>query len=339
MGKLKRKLLTYEEQLQQFGIMLEQYKLLGNETFNKNNVENLGYDYANFVKAINYNQCCNRYKWKGLPDNITGQLIESILFTKGCACMYVRGGTMYVLPFENDGELSDYGQFETIRPIAFNGDEKQFSYKLRVNNSGGYDKNGDAVILYDSIPLYNGAIIPKAVLTQKIDENCSKILNMIMQNLQNSNKKILFECEDEAQKKQLMADLDNAFGSTDAYIVVKKGSELTQSGKPIILNNDIQIVSQSLFESWQSWNNIRCCLCGIDNNGAFEKKERMITKETKGDIIQSRLNLDAGLQMRKLAIKQFIAQYSSKYEWVKKIDVEINDVLKEDDAIEKISGN
>ena len=339
MGKLKRKLLTYEEQLAQFGIMLEQYKILGSETFNKNNVENLGYDYANLMKSLNYNQCCNRYKWKGLPENLSGQLIESILFTKGCATMYVRGGTMYVLPFVNDGDLNDYGQFETIRPIAFNGDEKQFSYKLKVNNTGGFDKNGDAIILYDSIPLYNGAILPKAVLTQKIDENCSKILNMIMQNLQNSNKKILFECEDEPQKKQLIADLDNAFGSTDAFIVVKKGSDLTQNGKPLLLNNDIQIVSQSLFEAWQSWNNIRCSLNGIDNNGAFEKKERMITKETRGDVIQSRLALDSGLQMRKLAIKQFQAQYIGKYEWVKKLDVEINDILKDDEEYEKTINN
>ena len=163
--------------------------------------------------------------------------------------------------------------------------------------------------------------------------------NMIMQNLQNSNKKILFECEDEAQKKQLIGDLDNAFGSTDAFIVVKKGSEFAQNGKPIVLNNDIQIVSQSLFESWASWNNIRCSLCGIDNNGAFEKKERMITKETRGDVIQSKLNLDGGLQMRKLAIKQFVAQYSVKYPWVKKIEVEINPILKESDEDEKINDN
>lgn len=339
MGKLKRKLLTYEEQLRQFGIMLEQYKMLGDERFNYNKVENLGIDYVNLVKSLNYNQCCNRYVWKNLPSNLNGPLIESMLFTKGCLAMYIRGGTMYVLPFVNDGDLSDYSQFETIRPMAFNGNEKQFSYKLRVNNTGGFDKNGDAVILYDSMPLFNGAIIPKAILHKQIDENCSKILNMIMQNLQNANKKILFECEDEGQKRQLIADLDNAFGSTDAFIVVKKGSEFSQNGKPIVLNNDIQIVSQSLFESWASWNNIRCMLDGIDNNGAFEKKERMITKETRGDVIQSKLNLDSGLKMRKLAIAQFRAQYGSKYDWVKKIDVEINPILKESDENEKINNN
>lgn len=338
MGKLKRKLLTYEEQLAQFGIMLEQYKLLG-ESFNRNNVENLGFDYSNLCKSLSYNQCVNRYVWKKLPLNLNSPLIESILFVKGCAAMYIRGGTMYVLPFVNDGDLSDYSQFEKIRPTAFNGDEKQFSYNLKVNNTGGFDKNGDAVILYDSMPMFNGAIIPKIVLTEKINENCSKILNMIMQNLQNANKKILFECEDEAQKKQLIADLDNAFGSTDAFIVVKKGSELTQRDKPLMLNNDIQIVSQSLFESWSSWNNIRCMLMGIENNGAFEKKERMITKETRGDVIQSKLNLDGGLVMRKLALQQFKAQYGEKYPWVNDIDVEINPILKEDEENEEINDN
>ena len=101
----------------------------------------------------------------------------------------------------------------------------------------------------------------------------------------------------------------------------------------------MQLVSQSLFEMWQSWNNLRCLQIGVDNNGVFEKKERRITVETRGDSLQSKLILDAGLQMRKLAIKQFQAQYGSRYEWVKKIDVEINDVLKEDDAYEKINDN
>lgn len=338
MSKLKRKLLTYEEQLRQFGIMLEQYKMLG-DSFNYNKVENLGFDYENLIHSIGYNQSCNRYKWVGLPENITSELIESILYMKGSAAMYIRGGTMYVLPFVNDGDLNDYGQFETIRPIAFNGNEKQFSYKLKVNNTGGFDKNGDAIILYDGIPLYNGAIIPKAVLLQKINENCSKILNMIMQNLQNSNKKLLFECEDEAQKRQLITDLDNAFGSSDAYIVVKKGSDFATNNKAMCLNNDIQLVSQSLFEAWQSWNNIRCLANGIDNNGAFEKKERMITKETRGDVIQSKLIADAGLRMRKIAVNQFRAQYSNKYEWVKKLDVVLNDVLKGSDENEKANNN
>lgn len=330
MGKMKRKILTYEAQLAEIGIQLEKYKILYAK-LNGEHVENLGFNYVPLIDNIGFVQATNRYKWKNLPSNLTSDLIESMLYFKGAICLYMRGGTMYALPFVNDGDLSVYGRFTSITPIAFNGKEQKMRYKLNVNDTGEYDENANAVILYDSQPMYNGAIIPKSVLLKQINENCSKILNMCMQNIQNSNKKLVFQCEDETQANQLRRDLDDAFGSTDNYIVVNKG--VMEEMKPLVLNNDVTLVSQSLFESWQSFNNIRCELCGIENNGAFEKKERVITSETRGDVIQSKLALQNGLEMRKLAIKQFIAIYGGRYSEIRKIDVELNECFKSQEEI------
>lgn len=327
MGK-KRKLLTYEAQLEELGIQLQRYKNLYNK-LNGERVENLGFNYVPTIENIGFVQATNRYRWKNLPKELTSDLIESMLYFKGAICLYMRGGTMYALPFVNSEDLSIYGRFTKITPIAFNGKEQKIGIKLNVNEDGIYDPNADAVILYDSQPLYNGALLPKSVLLKQINENCSKILNMCMQNIQNSNKKLVFQCEDETQAKMLRQDLDDAFGSTDNYIVVNKG--VMDDLKPITLNSDISLVSQSLFESWQSFNNIRCELCGIENNGAFEKKERVITSETRGDVIQSKLALENGLYMRKLAIKQFISIYGSRYSEIKKIDVELNECFKDQD--------
>ena len=335
----RKKILTYEAQLEEIGIQLEKYKQLYAK-LNGERVENLGFNYTPLIDNIGFVQATNRYVWKNLPKNLTSDLIESMLYTKGCLCMYYRGGTLNVLPFVSDSNsLSIYGKFTKITPIAFNGKEQKMGYELNVNESGEYDENADAVILYDSQPFYNGAVVPKMVLLKQINENCSKILNMAMQNITNSNKKLVFQCEDETQAKMLRQDLDDAFGSTDNYIVVNKG--VMDDLKPITLNNDITLVSQSLFESWQSFNNIRCELCGIENNGAFEKKERVITSETRGDVIQSKLALQNGLYMRKLAIKQLIAIYGGRYQEVKKIDVELNECFKDqgDDENEKINSN
>lgn len=338
MGK-RKKILTYEAQLEEIGIQLEKYKQLYAK-LNGERVENLGFNYVPLIENIGFVQATNRYVWKNLPKNLTSDLIESMLYTKGCLCMYYRGGTLNVLPFVSDSNsLSIYGKFTKITPIAFNGKEQKLGYDLNVNESGEYDDKADAVILYDSQPFYNGAIVPKMVLLKQLNENCSRILNMAMQNITNSNKKLVFQCEDETQAKMLRQDLDDAFGSTDNYIVVNKG--VMEDLKPITLNNDITLVSQSLFESWQSFNNIRCELCGIENNGAFEKKERVITSETRGDVIQSKLALQNGLAMRKLAIKQLIAIYGGRYQEVNKIDVELNECFKdqEDSKNEKINSN
>lgn len=320
----KKKFLTYEQQLADLGIKLEEYRKLITK-LNNGRVENLGYDYIPLVNEIGYIQATNRYKWKGLPDNITSDLIESMLYYKGCVCMYMRGGTMYVLPFVNSGEINIYGRFTEITPIAFNGKDTRQPYKLNVNTDGIYNDKANAIILYDSQPQINGSIVSKCALLQQLNSNCSDILNMIMQNIKNSNKKLLFPCEDETQANQLRLDLDNAFGSTDNYIVVNKGS--LGDFKPQVMNNDISLVSQSLFEAWQSFNNLRCTLMGIENNGVFEKKERVITDETRGDTIQPKLALNNGLEMRKLAIKQFLSIYGGKYPYLKKIDVELNEAF------------
>lgn len=336
MGK-RKKILTYEAQLEELGIQLEKYKMLYAK-LNGERVENLGFNYVPLIDNIGFVQATNRYKWKNLPNNLTSDLIESMLYMKGCLCMYYRGGTLNILPFVSDSNsLSIYGRFTKITPIAFNGKDQKLGYDLNVNESGEYDPKAEAVILYDSQPFYNGAVVPKVVLLKQINENCSKILNMCMQNIQNSNKKLVFQCEDETQARQLRSDLDDAFGSTDNFIVVNKG--VMEDLKPITLNNDVALVSQSLFESWQSFNNIRCELCGIENNGAFEKKERVITSETRGDVIQSKLALQNGLEMRKLAIKQLIAIYGGRYSEVKKIDVELNEVFKDVTSNEKIDSN
>lgn len=321
----KKKYLTYEAQLSELGIQIERYRKII-ENINNGRVENLGYDYSNLVTNIGYVQATNRYKWKNLPDNLTSDLIESMLYYKGAICMYFRGGTMYALPFVNSGDLNVYGRFTKITPIAFNGKETRQPYKLNVNTDGVYDDKAEAVILYDSQPQINGALLPKSVLMSQLNANCSDILNMIMNNIKNSNKKLVFPCEDETQANQLRLDLDNAFNSSDNFIVVNKGN--INDMKPITMNNDVALVSQSLFEAWQSFNNLRCMLTGIENNGVFEKKERVITDETRGDTIQPKLSLYNGLEMRKLAIKQFIAIYGGRYPNIKKLDVELNEAFK-----------
>ena len=329
----KRKILTYEAQLEELGIQLQKYKDLIN-AFNNGRVENLGYDYKPVMENIGYIQATSRYRWKNLPPNLTSELIESILYFKGKACMYMRYGEMHVLPFVNVGDLNEYGRFTKITPIAFNGDEiKEMGYNLNVNTQGLYDDKAEAVILYDSSPMINGAVLSKSVLLNQLNENCSEILNMCMNNIKNSNKKLCFPCEDETQANQLRLDLDNAFNSSDNFIVINKGA--LNDYKPITMNSDIAMVSQSLFEAWTSFNNIRCELCGIENNGAFEKKERVITSETRGDVIQSKLALENGLYMRRLALEQFILQYGDKYPKLKDIRVDYNDVFKPDEEIKR----
>ena len=77
-------------------------------------------------------------------------------------------------------------------------------------------------------------------------------------------------------------------------------------------------------------------LLGVENNGVFEKKERVITDETRGDTIQPRLALNNGLEMRKQAINQFIALYGNRYPQVKRIRVELNECF--NPTLNKVEG-
>lgn len=329
MRKTKQQMLNMQAQLEHLGKRLDTFSRLN---FNYDQIEALGMEFFTPLADLDIQQVCNRYEWEGLPPYLTGQLIELMLYNRGSLCGFISGGTLYILPYAQAQGINIYGMPNAVQPITYNGANAgdEFGKQLLVNTLGTQNVMAEAALLYDKIPLFSqgGSPAPRSILVKDLIDYQCDLLGRIKNNLRNIDKKMVFYCESESQANQMKQDLRQAYGSADPFIVlVKKGAAQygpqSDNGQP--LQNGVDVETQSLFETWQSINSIRCMCAGISNGGAFEKKERKITGELEGSQTQSDLVIDAGLKMRQLFLNQLKIIYPQYSEILNPIKVKINE--------------
>lgn len=296
--------------------------------FNNCQISLLGAEFLPTLKDLDAQQNINKYVWKGLPDYLPSWLIENMIYNRGSLCGYISGGVLYILPYAQSKGVDIYGLPKAVTPISYNGErtggERQ-GEPLKVI-SGGNITGAKAVLLYDRMPTWSTNAPPKAraLLNDEIVKYQADLLARVRNNIQNADKKQVFYVDSEPQKRQMEQDLVDAYGTEYPFVVLVK--DTTNDGRANgALQSDIAIVTQALFETWQSLNSIRCMASGIANGGAFEKKERQIYGELQGDNVQTDIVLDAGLKMRRLFLQQMRAIYPDYAEMLNKITVEINE--------------
>lgn len=327
--KTKAQMLNFQAQLEHLGLRLEQFSKL---KFNENRIDTIGLEFNNVLYDLDAQQNCNKYKWNGLPNYIPQWLIEYMLYLRGSLCGFISGGNLYILPYAQNKGINIYGLPNAVQPITFNGamaggePSNFFGKELPINNFGDPNSKAQACILYDRIPVYssNSSPLGRCALNRTLIDYQCEILARVKNNLKNLDKKVVFWVDTEAQKNQTENDLREAYGTDDPFIVVVRGSNFKDE-KGQTLQGDIANETQSLFETWQSINSIRCMCSGIANGGAFEKKERKITGELQGEEAQTEIVIDAGLQMRRLFLEQMKNIYPDYAEMLNKITVEINE--------------
>ena len=82
------------------------------------------------LRVLDEQNAINRYVWYNLPDGLTGQLLERILYYRAQGMFFWLDdeddglGTFYFLPYALDGNIDVYGRYETVTPLPFNGSGK-----------------------------------------------------------------------------------------------------------------------------------------------------------------------------------------------------------------------
>lgn len=315
----RKKILNYEAQLKSVTEQLEQTKARLDRLLGKQN--GLVADYTPFIRDIDMQQYCARYKWEGLPTYLPDNIIERLLYHKGNICLFFNGGTMYALPYAFDGKLNTYSYPTEIRPIALNGDN--FGTKaLNTYGNGSLNTKAQAVILSDRIPSgYNDMVTPRASIQDEIIELMSDVIGKSNVNLINSLKKGLVGAESEDQVKTIEEDIERAYKENAPYIVTSKGI----SGKSMeVWNNNIPVDMEEYVQYLSSINNLRCYSLGIKNQGIYEKNERMLVGQLSGSAYQTNLILESGLQCRRNAIEHLKEIYPQYKDILDKIKVSIN---------------
>ena len=85
----------------------------------KGDPKNLDTDLLQFFRIIDEQDAVNRGKWYNLPNGITSQELERLLYYKGqLAFFYFEElDSFYFMPYALDGTIDFYGRYNIIHPV------------------------------------------------------------------------------------------------------------------------------------------------------------------------------------------------------------------------------
>lgn len=307
----------------------------------------LGTEFFEVLSDMDIQQTTASQVWDGMPDNLPGWAIEHMLYYRSSLVGFFIGDELFVTPYTQTQGINILGFPIAVKPVTYNGasnepgkvgDELAYGTFYPLTPGGGMlVKNGkethtaNAAILYDRLPTYgtNGGVIPSALLVKAIIEAECDLLGRIKINIANANKKLLFRVRDEGQARSMRQILRGLYTDDSPFeVVTDEGMDNLRND---VLQTDVELQTQALFEAFQSYNSIRCMVRGINNNGAFEKKERKITGELESSA-QTSIILEQKNAMRKLWLNQLrlIAPTPKARAVVEKMSVVSNPALIEE---------
>lgn len=258
--------------------------------------------YIDLWSNYDMNQYCSMLKWSGLPKNLTSEMLNRMLYYRGSLACFKTAGIVYILPYAERGSLNSYGVLSEIEPIPFNGKledptAKGVFGKYTVQYSDNVDEiesdENTAILLFDSVPAYNGVrpisrgYLNKIIIVEIADALARVNINMVV-----SNAKILLIAKDAKQADAIKLELATAFNSDSPFAVLTSELE-TQT---VQSTNDFNC--DEIFNVVKNWDAIRCFMSGISaSQFGADSKDRLTTGDLNGAAEQKDLIADQRLDL------------------------------------------
>ena len=242
-------------------------------------------DIKNKLRVKDEQTAINRYKWFNLPNGITGQMLERMLYYRGQLAMFYMesDNSFYILPYELNGTIDVYGRFKGITPLQFNekgttkalvnGLVKHPIYDVRDTQTLDAMING-CVLLHDYTPQLSETIVPRQILQDKLLDSMSEAYLLYRTFLISSSGVSEMRVGNPDECSNAEADLQSL---TDGKI----------------------IKAEDYLSYYQSLDNLRLSFYGIENGGAFQKKEHMLQSEQELNAGNTDLVYQDGLIIRR----------------------------------------
>lgn len=273
-----------------------------------------------------------RFEWKNLPPEIPSDLIERVLYYRFKGAFFRSPTKKYFfLPFTLKGTIDSYGRYISITPVLFTGQWKiskdgkyiedisflsgaEFNvmYDLpyqegeTASKEQGESQEEDskeiegadnfAVILTDSTLEIAQDYTPMMYLIRPIVEQMVDILVLVNIDLITSAKVFYVVAKDASQKEAIekeFSNLDTRILNGKRIVVVTSATDLKE------LTGTNSKDSARYFQSYQSIDNLRKDIIGIDNGGTFMKQEHTTEMETETNSNGASAVLNNALRMRK----------------------------------------
>ena len=254
-----------------------------------------------FLRIIDEQDAVNRYKWTGIPCDLSSQEIERLLYYRGqLAFFYLESADkFYFMPYALDGSLDFYGRYNSVHPIPFADGGKdnreavrtmaEVLSKIKLNvvrdvidteeltDEEYYNLiTKSTVLLHDYTKQRGEEIIPRQVVNDWIIQEQSILLPYLDTNLLNGTGVKGLRVQDADQKTQVndMANaIYNASQNRVPYVATIGNIDFQELGGPG------ETKPEDYLMVFQSLDNLRLSSYGIENGGLFEKKAHILEAE------------------------------------------------------------
>ena len=274
------------------------------------------------IRIMDEQEAVNRYTWYNLPDGISGQLLERIIYYRGQAILFYDDDTekFYFLPYALSGSIDPYGRFLMVKALPFLGgtttsekgkkllawandkirkpiysiDEIYEDY-IKHNGETTYNIKEVCIILKDYTPQESENLIPRKELQEPIINLMAEAFPMARTNLiANCGIQGLRVAEEDTKKQ---VDVMNQLIKRSAingepYTAVYGPTEFQQ------LTGGGTSKVQDFLMYMQSLDNYRRSCYGLKSGGVFEKKAHELQSEAMVNQSNTDLIYNDGLKNR-----------------------------------------
>lgn len=265
--------------------------------------KNLSTSLLQYLRIIDEQDAVNRGTWYNLPEGITGQELERLLYYKGQLCFFYfkELDRFFFMPYALDGTIDFYGRYNRVHPVPMTaGNEKdekdtkafkdQTALLSQIKLNCKYDVvqfedeiteellTKSCVLLHDYTKQLGQLIIPRSVINGPLLEVMSEIIPFMRTSMIASSGVKGIRVPDEDSKANVYE------GSTEVERASREGDIYI----PIVGTIDFQDLPegattkiQDYMLALQSLDNFRLAGYGIDNGGLFEKKAHELEVEAE----------------------------------------------------------
>lgn len=269
-------------------------------------------DMINLLSVVDRQDAINRFKWENLPNGLTSELIERMLYYRGQVAFFrMRAdGNFYVLPYTLAGNIDCYGRWEAITPLAFTGTNTSVEGKPWIsgliktpvyNLEDDYDLDDAAILIRDYTPGIAQTVTPRATLNHPLLDVEADCIPFLRTALLNSTGVQGIRVTDEDTSANVLAAsraIDGAALNGQKYVPIVGSLEFQD------LTTGTTSQASEFLMTMQALDNLRLQMLGIKNGGIFTKKEHVLQEEQDLNGGSDEITMNDALEQRQTACDQ-----------------------------------
>lgn len=254
------------------------------------------------LRIIDEQDAVNRYVWRNLPEGISGQMLERMLYYKGQLCFFYfkEMNKFYFMPYALDGGIDFYGRYTGVHPIPFSGgttdeEKKQASKQMTILSAKklkpvyevmlpekiveeGIDDvlHNSCVLLKDYTEQLAQTITPRQMLNEGIldvEAECIPFMRTAMIRATGIKGMRVGNQDEQSNVQAANASM------LDAALTGKVNIPIIGTVDFQELNDGVVGKSEEFMMALQSLDNFRLSTYGLENGGLFQKRERKLVSE------------------------------------------------------------